>query len=766
VGRLAAQRPYRALPVHASRFVGRQRELAEVGALVGRSRLVTLTGAAGSGKTRLALEVAGRVGSSKPDGPRLVELASLTDGELLPHAFASALEIGEAKARPVLDTLQETLSAYKGLIVVDNCEHLVEACAALVDRLLRRCPGLTVIATSREPLHVDGEVVWHVPTLSLPREGASMRDMMRAESVALFVERARQAAPRFEITASNAAEVAAICRRLDGLPLAIELAAARVAVLDLASISEQLNDRFRFLTGGFRTAPQRQRTLRAAVDWSYELLTSAERQLFDRLSVFAGGFDAAGAQAVGPGGSVLVSQVVDLLGRLIDKSLVVAIDLVAEPRRFRMLETLRVYGMERLREDGTLEESKRRHADYLVAIAGASRETWDTGEWLTRMHLEVANFRECLSWSRATDRDLHLRLAAPYGWFCIRSGSIGEGKEWVGTALDRSAGDPSTHLDANLTMAVLAWRQQDFEAADRYASEAVSISRGLKDDLALGRALGSLAFIRVGTGTAHSAIEEHMQIAGRLGDHVMEAEGLFYLGTLEVTEMDLGGALDHLWQSVALYEAAGTAVPPSLNNVLGWVLLLLHRPAEARTVVARGLLTRLRSHDVIDMTASLDASAEIAFELGAPERAMRLIGASDEIRRRAGSEPNKLAAASRSRWITRAEHQLGKAAHAAWLEGGRLNPEEAGAYALSPLDQAPPRAGGHANTMLSSRENQVAELVAGGMTNDEIASRLRLSRRTVEAHLDHIRTKLGVRSRVEVATWVAAKSTPPAALRS
>jgi non-specific serine/threonine protein kinase len=254
-----------------------------------------------------------------------------------------------------------------------------------------------------------------------------------------------------------------------------------------------------------------------------------------------------------------------------------------------------------------------------------------------------------------------------------------------------------------------------------------------------------------------------MQVATRLGDHLMEAEALIYLGSAEVTEMDLGGALGHLWQSLAMFETAGAEVPPSLYNMLGWALLLLHRPAEAGIPVAKGLLARLRTRDVVDMTASLDSSAEIAFELGAAQRAMRLIGASDAIRRRAGSEPNKLAAASRSRWIPRAEHQLGQAAHALRLEGGRMKPDEAGAYALSPLDQAPPRAGGLANTTLSSRENQVAELVAGGLTNDEIAARLQLSRRTVEAHLDHIRTKLGVRSRVEVATWVAARSTPPAA---
>ena len=402
-----------------------------------------------------------------------------------------------------------------------------------------------------------------------------------------------------------------------------------------------------------------------------------------------------------------------------------------------------------------LEETRRRHADYLVAIGGVLQDAWHTAEWLARMQPEVANFREALSWSRATDQDLHLRLAAPYGWLCMRSGSIGEGRAWVATALERTAGDPATRSEANLATASLAWRQQDYEAADRHASEAVRIRRELSDDVTLGWTLGSLAFVRIGIGTARSAIEEQLAIARRLSVHLMEAEALLNLGTMEAMEMDLGSALDHLSHSLALYEAAGT-VHSTAYNMLGCVLVMLDRPAEARTAVDRGLQERLRTRDWIDMTASLDASAEIAFELGAAERAMRLIGASDAIRRRAGSEPNRFAAASRNRWIPRAERLLGKAAHAAWLEGGRLTPDEAGTYALAPLDKQPPRAGVGRTTTLSGREAQIAERVASGLTNHEIAAQLRLSTRTVEAHLDHIRTKLSVRSRVEVANWVAA----------
>jgi len=760
VERPAAQ-PSPAFSVPASLFVGRRREVAELGELLKRGRLATLTGAAGCGKTRLALEIARRSVASRPDGPCMVELASLNEAESLPDAFATALDIRAAQSQPVADLLLERLASFDGLIVVDNCEHLVEACAALIDRLLRRCPKLTILATSREPLRVDGEHVWPVPPLSLPPEGSTMLEIGRAEAVILFGQKARQADPRFEISASNAREVAVICRRLDGLPLAIELAAARVAALDLATIREQLDDRFRFLTGGFRAAPHRQRTLRAAIDWSYDLLTTAEQQMFDRLSVFAGGFDASAVEAVCSGGAVLSTQVLDILGRLIDKSLVMPVDGLGKPRRYRLLDTLRTYGLDRLREEASLEETRRRLADHLVTIGDVSFGAWDRHEWLVRMEPEVDNFRDALGWSRTADPNLNLRLATAYGWLCVRSGFVGEGRGWLAPALERRNDDQDALAHGNLAMAFLAWRQHDFEAADRQASAAVSIRREQGDDEALGWALGALGFIRIGTLTSRSAIEEQLAIAKRLALPLMEAEALLNLGAVEAREMDLANALEHLSQSLGLYEASGAdRVPPSVNNTLGWVLLTLHRPAEARTVVERGLLARLRTHDVIDMTASLDACAEIAFELGAPERAMRLIGASDAIRRRAGSVPNKLAVASRIRWLSRAEQMLGKAAHAAWLEGDRMTPQQAGAYALGSSDGQSPRAGGGRTSALTGRESQVAGLVASGMTNDEIAARLRLSTRTVEAHLDHIRTKLGVRTRVDVATWVTARSSP------
>jgi predicted ATPase/DNA-binding CsgD family transcriptional regulator len=754
------------LPGFASRFVGREREMAEVSTLVGKSRLVTLIGTPGSGKTRLALEVARRIAPDRRDNAYLVELAPLAEGGLLPETFANAIGIIRVQTRPMLDLVLDRLTEAGGLLVVDNCEHLVEACAALIDQVIRRCPDVRVLATSREPLRIDGEKVWPVPTLAVPAERASIQEIARSEAVQLFVDRARQASPRFELTKGNASEVASICRRLDGLPLALEVAAARVAVVDLASISEQLNDRFRFLTSGFRTAPPRQRTLRAAIDWSYDLLTSAERQLFVRLSVFAGTFDATAAQGVCSGGSVLSDQVLELLGRLIEKSLVTPVDAAPERRRYRLLESLRAYGLDRLRESGDDDPLRRRHAQHFVSVASGGFDTNDSS-WLPRTRLEVDNLREALAWSRDADPALHLRLGVLLGTFCMRAGFMSEGRKWVEPALAADVKDLQLQVRANDLAAFLAWRQADFDSADRFASSAVRVARSMDDDVALARVLGTLAFVRIGAlrfDSIPETVQELLSIARRRGDKIIEGEALFYLGLAEAHGDDVAAACDLLARSVALYEAAGKpdeAATP--YNAQGWMYLRLHDAPRARAAIARGLQIRMHQHDDADMGGSLDASAELAFIEGAPERAMRLKGAVDALRDSLGSVPPSLAAASRSRWVVRAENVLGPKAHATWLEGRQLTLDEAVQYALAPPDQPPPRTARQGEQMLSSREMEVAELVTGGMSNDEIAARLKLSRRTVEAHLDHIRGKLGARSRVEVATWVTARAAPPPA---
>ena len=757
------------LPVFASRFIGREREMAEVSALLGRSHLVTLTGTPGSGKTRLALEVGRRTTAGRRDGAYLVELAGLGEGALLPETFAAAVGITQAQAGPTLDTILDQLSKMDSLLIVDNCEHLVEACAALIDRVIRHCPNVTVLATSRESLRIDGETVWPVPTLSLPPDGASLAVIARSEAVQLFVDRARHATPGFALTRDNATEVASICRRLDGLALALELAAARAAALDLSSIAGQLSDRFRFLTSGFRTAPPRQRTLRAAIDWSYELLTTAERQLLVRASVFAGSFDVAAAQAVCAGGAVLTEQVIDVLGRLLDKSLVMPVDAGSGRRRHRLLESIRAYGLDRLREAGDYDAIRRRHAQFFASIADGGVDATDAS-WLPRTRLEVDNLREALAWSRDADPTLHLRLAVPFGTFCMQAGFMSEGRAWLEPGLAAATQDRALLVRANEMAGLLAWRQADFDAAERFASMAVRLARSLSGDVELARVLSTLAFIRIGAlrfDNVPEAVEELMSLAERHADRTIEAEALLYLGLLEAHGDDVARACDLLNRSVALYEAEGKPDHTAVQyNVLGWMFLRLGDVARARSAVAKGFEIRLRHHEVADLGGSFDSSAELAFMDGAPERAMRLKGAVDALRDSLGSVPPSLALASRSRWAPRAEKLLGKKGRTAWLEGRQLTLDEAVRYALAPPDQGPPRSARQGGPVLSSREIEIADLVAGGMTNDEIASRLKLSRRTVEAHLEHIRTKLGVRSRVDVATWVSARSTQQPVSRS
>src|ERR1700735_3943666 len=345
------------LPAALTSFVGRAAELTQIREILSGNRLVTLTGAGGAGKTRLAIQVAGQLSGEFDDGVWYVDLAPITDPELVPITAARAFGLPDQAGRSTMDTLTRFVADREILVVLDNCEHLLDASAALISALLATAAGLTLLTTSREPIGVTGEVSWRVPSLSLDDE-----------AIELFSDRARHARPEFSVTDDNATVVSEICRRLDGLPLAIELAAARVRALSLAEILESLHDRFRLLTGGARTAVRRQQTLRASVDWSHALLTEPERVLFRRLAVFMGGFDLDGAQSVCGGGDVERYQVLDQLALLVDKSLVVADD-IGGSTRYRLLETMRQYALEKLGESGEADVVRTRHRDYYTALA-------------------------------------------------------------------------------------------------------------------------------------------------------------------------------------------------------------------------------------------------------------------------------------------------------------------------------------------------------------------------------------------------------------
>ena len=378
------------LPVQFTSFVGREGEMNDVRQILADARLVTLTGAGGVGKTRLAVQVAAKIAGGFADGVWYVDLAPITDPDLVPVAVIRALGLPDQPGRSTVDTLLRFVGDRQMLLVLDNCEHLLDACAALVVALLGGCPAVTLVATSREPIGVAGEVSWRVPSLSLADE-----------AIELFTDRARHVRPDFRLTDDNAATAAEICLRLDGVPLAIELAAARVRVLSLTEIRDGLHNRFRLLTGGARTAVRRQQTLRASVDWSHALLTEPERILFRRLAVFMGGFDLDAAQAIAGGGDVESYQVLDLLTLLVDKSLVAA-ESTSGRTRYRLLETVRQYAQERLGESGQAEAVRSRHRDHYTAMAALLDTPARTGheQRLEQTETEIDNLRAAFAWSR------------------------------------------------------------------------------------------------------------------------------------------------------------------------------------------------------------------------------------------------------------------------------------------------------------------------------------------------------------------------------
>jgi predicted ATPase len=437
--------------VPPSSFVGREQESTAVKRLLAQTRLLTLTGPGGVGKTRLAFEVARDMGAGEmfAGGAWFTGLAPLADAALVPQAIAAALGVREQAGRHILETIGDAMRHRRLLLVLDNCEHLVEACAQGADTLLRGCPGLTILATSREPLKIAGETAWPVPPLRVPArfETRNLDDLLACEAIQLFVQRAQSAAPAFALTDVNAGAVAEICTRLDGIPLAIELAAARVRLLAPDQIAARLADRFRLLTGGSRTALPRHQTIRALVDWSYELLPEQERTLFSRLGVFAGDWSLEAAEAVVGGDGIEPSAVMDLVGNLVDKSLV-----VAQPTapgngqvRYRLLETLREYALERLSTESNVAPTVRRHAHYFLELAeGADNRYWagDEARALSSIESDHDNFRAAMRHFVASgEGECAARLAGGLSMFWFIRGYCSEGRTWLREVLAQVAPD-------------------------------------------------------------------------------------------------------------------------------------------------------------------------------------------------------------------------------------------------------------------------------------------------------------------------------------
>src|SRR6266704_707033 len=520
-------------PAQLTSFIGRERETATLQELLKGTRLLTLTGAGGSGKTRLALEVASRLGGGAqyPDGIAWVELAPLANPELVPQHVADALGVRRDGIRAAADALLEALRDWKALLVLDNCEHLVEACARLAEALLRGCPRLRILATSREALGIGGEQAWLVPALALPAAEAG-KPVTRAvaaasEAIQLFVERTQAVRPSFELRDDNVAAIAHICRRLDGLPLAIELAAARARVLDPQQIAARLDDVFGLLTSGSRTALPHHRTLRSTIEWSYALLTEQEQILFRRLAVFAGGFTIDAVEAVAEGGAISAGDVLDLLSGLVDKSLVL-LETEALEARYRMLETIRQFAQERLVEAGEAAALGRRHAQFFLARAVAADPFLPVHAegWQERLAEDVGNLRAAADWFEQDSAavDDNLRFATALHWFWFGLGHYREGRRRIETALERSGGARTRARGRALSsLAMYFALQGERVAIGPVAEESVTILRetaGPSVDLVCALvALGQARLLAGDLAGAARVLAEALGVAGHVGAH-------------------------------------------------------------------------------------------------------------------------------------------------------------------------------------------------------------------------------------------------------
>jgi predicted ATPase/DNA-binding CsgD family transcriptional regulator len=779
-------------------------------------RLLTLVGAAGTGKTRLAIESAAVVADAFPDGVFFVDLAPLTDTALVVSTIARTLEVQEDGSRPLIQTLASFLAARRLLLLLDNFEQLLPAAEYLAE-LLQTAPTAKMLVTSRSPLNLRWEQQLHVPPLPVPdlARMPSAGELGEIPSVALFLQRAQRVDASFRLNDSNARTIAEICVQLDGLPLAIELAAARSRVLPAQSLLARLQRRLDFLEGGSLDQPRRQRTLRAALDWSYDLLSSEEKLLFVRLGVFVGGFalDALG-EVCDPDGQ-LGPDVLPVLESLVDKSLVRQdrgqTSETAEPR-FAMLETIREYALERLDESGDRAAVRKGHAAYYLGaaehvVAHIRREQQAT--WLRSLESEHDNIRAALAWCiEQHEPELGLRAAGLLHWFWTVRAHLTEGRRWLASLLSEATNSPPPLRAEGLRIAgSLALAQSDYPAESLF-EESLTICRGLADPAALVgplSGLGATAMQEGDNAMARARFEETLAIQRTLGDDLGVAETLNNLANLAHQRGDLDVARSLYQESLVIDRVIGYRPDVVLHN-LATIALELGDLVEARRLFEESIAIKRALDDnqglalslsefgevaaaqgnqteaqrlfseALDLQVDLGDRAGIAFVLerwaaaaaasSGAERALHLAGAASALRESIGAP---LSSEARSALAAKLEPARGalssSAAAAAWDRGRAMSVEVAVSYALS-LDLPAPlgAAGnlpGHAGVRLTPREREVAVLVARGLSNRRIAAELVLSERTADVHVSNILRKLDFVSRAQLAAWVAGSRLAP-----
>jgi predicted ATPase/DNA-binding CsgD family transcriptional regulator len=794
------------LPAQVSSFIGREAELAEVHGLMAGSRLVTLTGAGGAGKTRLALQVMAGLADGAGDGVWFADLAALGEPDMVAVTVADVLGVRQEPGLPVLDSLVEAVGGRCLFVLLDNCEHLIGACAKLADAMLRGCPNLALLATSREPLGIDGERVYRVPSLGVPTYGADAAAIGASEAVRLLADRA--AAQGVALAGGEpAAEVAGrICRRLDGIPLAIELAAARLRVMSAEELEARLDERFSLLTGGSRAALPRQQTLQAMVDWSWELLTGDERVLLAALSVFAGGFGLAAAEAVAAGGDVPAGEVVGLLGALVDKSLVQFGDPGSGPGRYRLLETVRQYAAGRLDAQGPAADGARAaHRDYYLALAEAADPQLvgpDQAGWLDRLDAELANLRAAIAFSLTqSDPEPGLRLVGSLRTYWRARGHGSEGAGALRTLLDMPAAQEATlpRARALAVAANLLQQMGSYAIAGEYCQEALAIARAVGDDYLVAELLYVRAWVLLRQGQRGAAlplIEQGLDLASRLGKphltanllsaraHATYATGdragaardaaealrlfrqagdrqhvatlLGNLGNYELSAGDLDAARRHLAEALDIFRALhhrDGIVYQAFN--LGLAEYLGGSPGAAEALFAESLDLAWRSGIKAISAYALLGLALASHGGTGPGRSAQLHGAAEQAladlgrvldpleARLADLDRQRLRAAMGAEAF-QAEYAAGRTLDAAQVLATLRRTGTAAGQALAAVSD---------DEVLTTRELDVLKLVAQGLSNQDIARRLVLSEHTVHRHLANILRKLDLSSRAAAAAW-------------
>ena len=740
------------------------------------ARLLTLTGPGGVGKSRLALEVATAVLDRFEDGAWWVELGPLCDTDLVAHQVALALGLPEDPALSKQTALSRYLASKDLLLVLDDCEHHVTACADLAQHLLQTCPGLRILATSREALGVGGEIIVTVPPLSSPScgERLSLEDLTRSEAGQLFLERALAVLPDLKVTEAVAEAIGRVCCQLDGLPLALELAAARVRVLSVPQIAVHLHDRFRLLAEGSRTALPHHQTLRAAIDWSYDLLTRPEQKLFERLSVFAGGhsLEAAEAVACDPAGEevILPADVLDLLSHLVGKSLIVMTERFQV--RYQMLETIRQYALERLRASGELQRIRQRHLTYYLELARRAEPKLmgeEQLEWLDLLEVEHDNLRAALAWSEESGAaDIGLRLAAALGPFWIRTGYLSEGSHWLERALAACREVAPMRIQALYQAGRLAQQQGNLTQALAFARQSLALSRHFEDRQGAARAICLMGWVTHWQGDREEAgrlLEEALLLARASGDERTTARTLLVLGDLLLRQGIHARAAVLLEESLALDERLGDI------RSMAWAMCGLgqveglqgdYERAAAHLRLSLSLYRRLDSKPEIPFP--LEALACVAADQGRFWRAAQLWGSASAMRDSIHAVLPPSYAAEHAPYEEKVRAALGEELFAAaWAEGRTMTLDQVSALAeAEPVVPPPPEVAAEPSPQLHAqrrqygltpREVEVLRLVANGLTDAQIADQLVISPRTVGKHLQSIYSKLYLPSRSAATRW-------------